>query len=1310
MPSELPSSSPSSLVRVCDICGDAGFDEMLAICSQCNEGAEHVYCMQTLLDTVPPNWVCEGCKMRERMSNKKDVESVDVQGCLSTHTRLNKTSVSTGCHTSSRSYVKTSDRGNSKAEASSEVMRGRSSHLAAPAGGHSLDPLNVGTFKLPSGTDSWKLASVQPVLNLKTRLNSLDSESLRNVCSSKNILATTSPRRILSKSRSLKSSDEHLSFLLPSRPKNLMRSSSGTARLSSIGDGFKMRKISNQPTNGVNVTEKVSDINTDDKVRDTKGVEKLRILEKAENTKSTLAGLRPNSLANGTEKVNCKPINAGDVKLDSTKAEKSEVLERMGSAKVNLASLTPVPEVCENVLPQMAPVANAISLQISPGDVTFEDGLVNSRNNTTFKVPETSECLGGNVASSIGIPRCYRCKEMGHSLEACPVVQCYDITIGSRQTTHKTNETQVCFGRGRALHNQKLLQSNYVRNVPSSEAHRKDSFKMVHKNSSKQLSKSPWYSGNNGKHRFPARGVERQTSRPAYPAPIINSPHPASTQFWPVDSCHTNQGKSQLHPGTACTYQMAQGTGMPLLPVPNGDLMSTTPFSCYDYYTPEPRAIPDPEILWHGSIKVSSSTSDVSYYHGMQAHPSNRADPKVCEATKILPAQLQVEELQRGVQNDTWPRSFQERPPNSNSIGVFFFPVDMGSHDTFYKPLLDRMLVGDLALRIKLEFAQLLIFPSHLLPEAEQRWDDRMYLWGVFRTNKEKVAPTTENRVIRELGTLCEGVTGNDLGSPHGVGEVIDMDIDMEGGHVVVGVVENLEGGPSNLPVFNEQVNFQSPPLPPGLPPTQPPPPSTPSQSQLDDILKLELRVEHDNCAENTPIQSRNNQDSKISPQGFTHTTNGSSKDLLQTAGKVLFEDGFKELSQMPELIQRDFRNNRCSRPLDCQQHKDGMSSSGRDFCEQPEDRDCLSRRERHIFHSEGVNEVETDKNDFRESVKVERSLLREMGNGRCGFDGRNAAVSIKVKDEESTEVDGDDNFKENREFLDRDVEKPRGGDSRANSHHNQVSTRLPPSRVSNSGASSDSLSGSPPSSSRRSELMGNGMSMDGRREANKSYRRHVSPSSSGSVATENAQALSRSSGDHSQCVWNSSSKDKCCYEQETSEINKGRIILPRIVTSCCSVMGDEHMTNGWQDSPDFVERVETGSQDISTSVYRRALPYLPLFPTEESSTEFEFLGDSAVDQEGGWSDQRWPANPSIPLLDQLERHWNSPLSSSKIGSDGDPSRESCKQSEHVVLDSNPELTLSLPHYRKQGNSWIRIKDDSMSLCDDKVDLTLSLS
>ncbi|XP_074270044.1 ASI1-immunoprecipitated protein 2-like isoform X2 [Silene latifolia] len=49
-------------VKVCDICGDAGREALLALCSVCSDGAEHTYCMRNKMEKVPENgWMCEEC-------------------------------------------------------------------------------------------------------------------------------------------------------------------------------------------------------------------------------------------------------------------------------------------------------------------------------------------------------------------------------------------------------------------------------------------------------------------------------------------------------------------------------------------------------------------------------------------------------------------------------------------------------------------------------------------------------------------------------------------------------------------------------------------------------------------------------------------------------------------------------------------------------------------------------------------------------------------------------------------------------------------------------------------------------------------------------------------------------------------------------------------------------------------------------------------------------------------------------------------------------------------------------------------------
>ncbi|XP_019092796.1 PREDICTED: dentin sialophosphoprotein-like isoform X3 [Camelina sativa] len=59
-------------VKVCDTCGDAGREDLLAICSRCSDGAEHTYCMRVMLKKVPKgDWLCEECKFAEEAEKKK---------------------------------------------------------------------------------------------------------------------------------------------------------------------------------------------------------------------------------------------------------------------------------------------------------------------------------------------------------------------------------------------------------------------------------------------------------------------------------------------------------------------------------------------------------------------------------------------------------------------------------------------------------------------------------------------------------------------------------------------------------------------------------------------------------------------------------------------------------------------------------------------------------------------------------------------------------------------------------------------------------------------------------------------------------------------------------------------------------------------------------------------------------------------------------------------------------------------------------------------------------------------------------------
>ncbi|XP_031402518.1 uncharacterized protein LOC116212061 isoform X2 [Punica granatum] len=70
-------------VRVCDICGDAGHEGLLAICTKCNDGAEHIYCMHIKMDKVPAgDWVCEDCEISQESGRERQKELEEAEKAL----------------------------------------------------------------------------------------------------------------------------------------------------------------------------------------------------------------------------------------------------------------------------------------------------------------------------------------------------------------------------------------------------------------------------------------------------------------------------------------------------------------------------------------------------------------------------------------------------------------------------------------------------------------------------------------------------------------------------------------------------------------------------------------------------------------------------------------------------------------------------------------------------------------------------------------------------------------------------------------------------------------------------------------------------------------------------------------------------------------------------------------------------------------------------------------------------------------------------------------------------------------------------
>ncbi|KAM3259029.1 hypothetical protein ACQJBY_050660 [Aegilops geniculata] len=140
------------------------------------------------------------------------------------------------------------------------------------------------------------------------------------------------------------------------------------------------------------------------------------------------------------------------------------------------------------------------------------------------------------------------------------------------------------------------------------------------------------------------------------------------------------------------------------------------------------------ETPFRGCFEIWRTGRSSKFCKGLQGHLSCSASQKVLEIAKKLPSKIRLEQLPR---RNIFPPQFHGNGLSYDSIGLFFFAQDIQSYERHYSKLVEWMLKGDLALRGNIETAELLIFPSNILPKSFQRWNMSYYLWGVFRVRRK---------------------------------------------------------------------------------------------------------------------------------------------------------------------------------------------------------------------------------------------------------------------------------------------------------------------------------------------------------------------------------------------------------------------------------------------------------------------------------------------------------------------------------------------------------------------------------------------
>ncbi|KAF2296573.1 hypothetical protein GH714_000284 [Hevea brasiliensis] len=150
-------------------------------------------------------------------------------------------------------------------------------------------------------------------------------------------------------------------------------------------------------------------------------------------------------------------------------------------------------------------------------------------------------------------------------------------------------------------------------------------------------------------------------------------------------------------------------------------------------------AQPIKDPIWRGSLSLLEKKFGTVV--GLVAHVSSIACPKASEEAKSLPTLLSPELLPRAA---VWPKGFEKSGPNDDSIALYFFP-DSERNEKVFDSLVNEMISQELAMRVDVQNAELLIFTSRILPMEFWRFQAKFYLWGVFKGKRTSKAAVDDN-------------------------------------------------------------------------------------------------------------------------------------------------------------------------------------------------------------------------------------------------------------------------------------------------------------------------------------------------------------------------------------------------------------------------------------------------------------------------------------------------------------------------------------------------------------------------------------
>uniref|UniRef100_A0A5B7AG95 PHD-type domain-containing protein n=1 Tax=Davidia involucrata TaxID=16924 RepID=A0A5B7AG95_DAVIN len=777
-------------VKVCDICGDAGREDLLAICSRCSDGAEHTYCMQEMLDKVPEgDWLCEECKFNEDFEKQKQDKFGTVDGNKKTQSSGKATAVNTNL--SVKFDTKDTDvEGNTtnkdilSAKVSVErhvenieVISAAKQQTFEPIMGSpkTSSPSKIAALSHDCSFKNLEKGKVKPAHQLSSGMHSIN-DTLETTCSPTTGPRLQVPRGTLVKSYSFNSSNAKPKVKLvdeavPQKQKSARESASldtkdGAGRL--IGKSMSFKSANSGRFNASESKVKMlspkfshgQDLKGSKQAKDRSLFERKnsfrleRPLGNSAMATSVVSTMKvdqklasrgeTHSLSSVSNNHELKGVQS-DNKLTTLSKVTSYVARRGSEMPVSLGEIKQQSSCLPSVVGASATNGSSSSAEQKPNQTSPKDDPSSNTSDRSF--------CNFNESLLDGLPRHRESTNLGERIREISVSRSWqNITAGGRNVPcqkckemgHTVQFCTVDSPRSLAVDASAARNSREVMNGGSKlkaaiEAAMLKKPGIYRKNRIPDQSDDLPMSGTNLNGEITSHD-QLSKKKNSHDQLSISS---NTRNMFSADEIHEGQAVLQNSSDDSCIQttlnNVKQLSSLPTEAVNSktGDTSDGKP-SIRDLPSHASAAtsvlnlsaIPEHEYIWQGGLEVYKSGKLPQLFDGIQAHLSTCASPKVLEAVNKFPHKVLLNEVSR---SSTWPIQFQETGVTEDNIALYFFAKDLESYERSYKSLLESMMKSDLALKGNLEGVELLIFPSNQLPEKSQRWNMLLFLWGVFR-------------------------------------------------------------------------------------------------------------------------------------------------------------------------------------------------------------------------------------------------------------------------------------------------------------------------------------------------------------------------------------------------------------------------------------------------------------------------------------------------------------------------------------------------------------------------------------------------